>query len=211
MLRVNSAWLSAGAGAAALAGLLFAEARGRAAARAVAKTAASLGFVGVALALGVRGAYGRWMLAGLVLSVAGDLFLLSKEKAPFLAGLVAFLLAHLAYAAAFLPVSHPSPGVLLALLATGALVLRLLWPHLGSMRPAVSAYTAVITFMLWLALGVHRGEVAAGALLFYASDLLVARGAFVAPGKANQLVGWPLYYAGQYLLALSLGGDPPLG
>lgn len=205
MPRVNSSWLAIGAGGASLAGLLWAEARDRAAARAVLKTATSLGFVGLALALGVHGPYGRWLTAGLALSVAGDVCLLSKAKAPFLAGLVAFLLAHLAYAAAFFPLSSPSRGVLAALLAAAALVLWRLWPHLGAMRLPVSAYTAVITAMLWLALGVHRGDVVAGALLFYASDLLVARGTFVAPGKANQLLGWPLYYAGQYLLASSLG------
>ena len=43
-----------------------------------------------------------------------------------------------------------------------------------------------------------------GAGLFFVSDLFVARGRFVRPGKVNQLVGWPLYYAGQFLPALSL-------
>jgi hypothetical protein len=43
-----------------------------------------------------------------------------------------------------------------------------------------------------------------GAGLFFVSDLFVARGRFVRSGKANQLVGWPLFYAGQFLLAPSL-------
>jgi hypothetical protein len=51
---------------------------------------------------------------------------------------------------------------------------------------------------------VARPEVRAGALLFYLSDLAVARDRFVRPGLANRLVGLPLYYAGQVLLALAL-------
>jgi len=202
---VNSPWLSAAAGAASLVGLMWAEVRGERLARAALKTAASLGFIALALSLGVGGAYGRLVLAGLVLSLIGDLSLLSKERKAFVAGLAAFLGAHLAYASAFAGRSHPSAGLLLALCAAAVLVLRWLWPHLGSLRLPVTAYTAVITAMLWLALGFPRREVAAGALLFYLSDLFVARGAFVAPGKENQLLGWPLYYAGQYLIAASLG------
>ena len=71
-------------------------------------------------------------------------------------------------------------------------ILTWLWPHLGEMRLPVLAYCAVIGAMVWLALG-----------LFFVSDLFVARGRFVRPGKLNQLVGWPLCYAGQFLLALS--------
>jgi uncharacterized membrane protein YhhN len=58
--------------------------------------------------------------------------------------------------------------------------------------------------MLWLALGVDRTEIRLGAALFFASDLLVARDRFVRPGLANRLVGLPLYYAAQVLLALAV-------
>jgi len=202
---VNFPWLFCAGGGAALCALLWAEARARPLVRAVAKTAASLGFLDLALALGVRDGYGRLVATGLALSVAGDVCLLAKARGAFLAGLGLFLLAHLAYAAAFLPLSAPSGGALVALLAAAGAVLRWLWPHLGEMRLPVVLYAAAITAMLWLALGVARPAVAAGALLFYASDLFVARGAFVLPGKWNQLLGWPLYYAGQYLIALSVG------
>jgi uncharacterized membrane protein YhhN len=43
-----------------------------------------------------------------------------------------------------------------------------------------------------------------GALLFYVSDLAVARNRFVAPGFANRAWGLPAYYAGQMLLASTL-------
>lgn len=184
---------------------LAAEARGARAARAITKTAASLGFVALALVLGVEGAAERLLLAGLVLSVAGDVLLLSPRRTAFLAGLGAFLLAHVAYGAAFAAAGTPPAWVAAPISAAIPLVLRWLWPHLGPMRPAVIAYALVISAMLWLALGVPRAEVRLGAALFYASDLLVARDRFVRPGLGNRIVGLPLYYAAQLLLALSVG------
>jgi uncharacterized membrane protein YhhN len=46
--------------------------------------------------------------------------------------------------------------------------------------------------------------VGVGASLFYLSDLFVARNRFVKKEYVNRLVGLPLYYTGQYLLALSV-------
>jgi uncharacterized membrane protein YhhN len=203
---VNDAtWIGLDAGALALAVLLWAEVRDRPVARAAAKATCSLCFVAVALAGGVHGAYAGLVVTGLVLSVAGDVLLLSRAEKAFLAGLVSFLLAHVAYAAAFAPISSRAPLPLLAVAAALAGILAWLWPHLGAMRLPVLAYCAVIGVMVWLALGVPRPLVRWGALLFFVSDLLVARGRFVRPGKVNQLVGWPLYYGGQFLLALSVG------
>jgi uncharacterized membrane protein YhhN len=69
----------------------------------------------------------------------------------------------------------------------------------------VIAYCLAISAMLWLALGTAQPEVRLGALLFYGSDLFVARDRFVAPGAVNRLLGLPLYYAAQVLLALAPG------
>ena len=81
----------------------------------------------------------------------------------------------------------------------------------GDLRAAVVVYCAVISVMLWLALGVDRLEVRLGALLFYLSDLLVARDRFVRPGLVNRVVGLPIYYAGQLLLALAVGPGATAG
>ena len=79
------------------------------------------------------------------------------------------------------------------------------------MRRAVALYASVISIMLAFAVGtvVARFDprILAGALLFYLSDLLVARQRFVAPGLVNRVVGLPLYYAGQVLLAWSVTGS----
>jgi uncharacterized membrane protein YhhN len=47
---------------------------------------------------------------------------------------------------------------------------------------------------------------AAGAVLFYLSDLAVARHRFVRPAFLNRAWGLPAYYAGQLLLAWTVGG-----
>jgi uncharacterized membrane protein YhhN len=78
------------------------------------------------------------------------------------------------------------------------------------MRGPVLAYVTAITVMVIGALSVfvHEGTAALpfvlGALLFYASDLSVARDRFVQRGFVNKAWGLPAYYAGQVLLAWSL-------
>lgn len=190
--------------AAALAVHLWAEVRGRPVARAAGKALASAGFL-IAAALRFQpDRLGALVLAALVLSAAGDLCLLGRGRPVFLAGVGAFLLAHVAYAAAFAPGARPSPLAALALGAIAAGALRWLWPHLGALRSAVLAYVAAISAMVLVALGSGRPLVQLAAGLFYASDLAVARDRFVAPGLANRVVGLPLYYAAQLLFAAGL-------
>jgi uncharacterized membrane protein YhhN len=190
---------------AGLAGHLWAEIAGHRRARAVLKVTASLGFVALG-ALEARGRFGALILAGLCLSAIGDGLLLSAAKAQFLAGVGAFLLAHLAYAAAFAPGARISPAAAVVLIAAGAGAMAWLWRRLGTMRIPVLIYTAAISAMLLLGLGTARPLVRWGALLFYLSDLTVARDRFDRPGLVNRLVGLPVYYAAQVLLALSAAG-----
>lgn len=181
----------------------------------VAKPLASLGFLVVALASGaLDSGYGRWILTGLVLSLLGDVLLMFKQDSMFLAGLVSFLLGHISYVVAFavVGVSGVWAGVAtIGAMALAAVVIRWLMPHVDAeMRVPVLAYVAVISAMVVLAFGTRgagaTGLIVAGAVLFYLSDLFVARDKFVTPGFVNRLVGLPLYYAGQVLLALSVAG-----
>ncbi len=207
--------------AALLAALLFFEVRKLRKARLGAKTLLSLLFVAAAAIQPAGSPVYFWiMLAGLILCLAGDVLLALEGKRAFLAGLVAFLLGHVAYAAAFLTLGRPTMltgwGAALAVVVSGA-VFNWLRPHLGKMFYPVLAYVMVITVMVVGAFTVAgtpglgpagRGLVLAGALLFYLSDLFVARQRFVSPGRANALAGLPLYYLGQFLLAFSLGVLP---
>jgi uncharacterized membrane protein YhhN len=68
----------------------------------------------------------------------------------------------------------------------------------------------VISLMVWGGFSATWGRAlpwsaALGSLLFYVSDLAVARHRFVRPDFVNRVVGLPLYYAGQFLLALTIG------
>jgi uncharacterized membrane protein YhhN len=171
--------------------------------RVVAKPLASVAFVAHGLVSGV----GAWVLAALVLSVVGDVLLLSSEKRYFLGGLAAFLVAHVAYSIAFVVLGVAPLAVLAAAVPFGVFAAgtwRWLSPHVGGMARPVIAYILVITTMVCLAVGVAvveprptRLALLAAAVLFFASDLCVARNRFVAPGPINRAIGLPLYYLAQ--------------
>ena len=194
--------------------LLESARRGWALGQWVFKPLASTAFVAAAIANGAhRTPYGAAVLAGLVFSWWGDVLLLSRAKRVFLAGLVAFLLGHVAYSVAFLRrgVSAGATAVsLLLMLVPLYFVGRWLVPSVERpMRVPVLAYMVVITNMVALAIGTvaARGEplVLVGAVAFYLSDLSVARDRFIAPGWSNKLWGWPLYYGAQLVLGYCAG------
>jgi len=178
------------------------------------KAVTSTAFLAIAITLGALDSrYGQCILLGLVLSWFGDIFLIWRTRAPFLAGLVAFLLAHVAYCGAF--VFHGlnlgwSLGMLVVLVPVAAIIARWVLPKADpDMRAPVLAYMVVISAMVFLAAGAVGAQgpviIIAGAVLFYISDVFVAREAFVAPGFSNTLLGLPMYYGGQVLLAWSIG------
>lgn len=200
-----------GAFAVAFAGLLVAESRGSRPALFLFKPLCSLGFVASALLAGALSSrYGLAILVGLGLSLCGDVLLIPRTPATFRAGLVAFLLGHLAYVVAFLTLGV-TPGYVgaaaLPVLAAALGVMLWLRPKLGPMFVPVLAYVVVISTMVVLAVGTWPLPDAArrvtGALAFYLSDLCVARDRFVSPGFVNRAFGLPLYYGGQLLLASS--------
>jgi uncharacterized membrane protein YhhN len=49
-----------------------------------------------------------------------------------------------------------------------------------------------------------------GALSFFVSDIFVARQRFLKAEFVNRLIGLPLYYGGQFLLAFSIGWLKPI-
>lgn len=159
----------------------------------------------------------HWVLAGLILSWVGDVFLIFASRKLFLAGLVAFLLGHVCYAAGFYTHGVLNGWIavgLAVLLAVGAAIFVWLRPHLGSMTGPVIGYILVISVMVGGALGVYlnpqwsqgaRLMVLAGAVMFYLSDIMVARDQFVDSAFINRLVGLPLYYGAQFLFAYTLG------
>ncbi len=193
---------------------LLAEQRGMRGERAVTKVLASLGFVMAALTAGaLHSFFGILLLSGLLLSFLGDILLLGSADKVFRFGLVAFLFGHLVYITAFLVMGIDLIFFLSATVVAavaGVWAFRWLKPHIPqNLLVPVSAYIIIISFMAATAVGCTSGgaplRLLIGALLFYLSDIVVAHNRFIKPAFVNKIVGLPLYYAGQLLIASTAG------
>jgi uncharacterized membrane protein YhhN len=156
------------------------------------------------------------LVAALALSAMGDWFLSRDGERAFLAGLFAFLAAHVAYAALFVMSGDvgtlgttPWRSVLAGLTILHAVVmLVLLWPRVGpAMRLPVVAYGAGIAGMAISAATLPTPLVVIGAVLFVISDTLLALGRFVlsamSPLRAPVgLAVWVSYYLAELLITL---------
>ena len=159
----------------------------------------------------------RLLLIAMIFCLAGDVLLALRGEKMFLYGLVSFLLGHLFYAGAFFHTAGFNRWTVFGLaisVSAGGGVFLWLRSHLGAMKIPVILYILVISGMVagagslmaadelnlpgrWLAL--------VGALNFYLSDVFVARQRFLKTEFSNRLIGLPLYYSGQFLLAFSIG------
>jgi alkenylglycerophosphocholine/alkenylglycerophosphoethanolamine hydrolase len=151
-----------------------------------------------------------WMALGLLLSAVGDV-LLEWPGDLFVPGLVAFLLAHCAYVVHFWarrPVLAPLRALPFLLFA--AAMFAWLAPGLGSLALPVGIYAVVISAMAWRASAlVGRASPVAsalalgGALLFVASDTLLAAMRFQGALPSAGLLVLLTYWLGQLGLASS--------
>jgi uncharacterized membrane protein YhhN len=182
--------------------------------------------------LGVASGFGSLPLIcfglGIFFSLLGDLFLMISflrfSNRWFLPGLAAFLLAHAAY---IVGLNNPLPadvpmlwlfGLALVLAASARRVLQrvvagLRGKGLRRLVVPVVLYGVVITLMLFSALltmynsawGTWApGLVSLGALLFYASDLLLAWNKFVRPVRNGRFYNMILYHLGQFGLVAGI-------
>lgn len=159
-------------------------------------------------------AFSLWVVAGLVLSLGGDVALMFESNHWFLVGLVLFLLAHIVYAVGFTLFNgfHPQDLISGAVLLIAAIAVYLyLRPGLGAMQGPVILYILVICFMVNRAVSAFFGDtftttqawlLTVGAALFWLSDLVLAVNRFRHPFALNRL-GLYLYFGGQLLIALS--------
>jgi alkenylglycerophosphocholine hydrolase len=176
------------------------------------KPSALLLLIAVALSLHPASAGQRYLfVAALVLSLTGDVLLLLGERA-FRAGLATFLAAHLAFSAGFL-VAGVNRGLLayavltvaIVSLALGGQVLRsLLRSGNRGMAAPVAAYLLAISATVALAAASGRPTALAGAVLFYASDGMIAWNRFVRPLLWSPLPVMVTYHLAQIGLVLSL-------
>ncbi len=155
---------------------------------------------------GALGPHASWaLLAALTFSLLGDVYLMLPAEL-FLAGLLAFLVGHVFYVVAF-DATLLSRGIwfVVVMLVTAPLSLRLLRaaPDLP-MRIAIGLYMTVIALMVGSAIGSGALIAAAGAVLFMASDAMIALNRFVAPFAAARLAIIVTYHLGQLLLVYAL-------
>lgn len=147
----------------------------------------------------------------LLLSSVGDLYLM-HPKDKFLQGLSLFLLAHIAYSAAFIHqvVVISNYWVLLSLAATAVIIYLLLLPGLGRSKIPVAIYSVAIVIMAWGAVEFWTqakipaaGYAMLGALTFVVSDIVLAVDRFRSSSGFSRHVVMVTYYTAQGLLALS--------
>lgn len=167
--------------------------------------------------VGLAGAL-PWFGIGILLSLVGDVLLMISLDRMFLPGLVAFLLAHVAYIVGF---NTPLPalsawGLMLAVFVGigGARIIRRILTALTgegqtSLRLPIALYGAVISLMLLSALLKLSDAswnasaallVALGAFLFYLSDIILAWVKFIAPIHNGRIYNILTYHLGQIAL-----------
>jgi uncharacterized membrane protein YhhN len=148
---------------------------------------------------------------GLVLSLAGDVFLMLPSD-RFLQGLISFFLAHVAYVVGFV-LDGPEPVLLLVgLVVVGIgvavvgrpLVAKVKAGDQADMAGPVMAYMGVISLMVVFAFGTGNPWGIAGALSFYASDATLGWNRFVEPVERGHLAVMVTYHVAQFLLVASL-------
>jgi uncharacterized membrane protein YhhN len=154
-----------------------------------------------------------WFVVGLMCSLAGDVFLMldDERRNLFVAGLAAFLLAHLTYIAGFWtdgPAGRAfAVAAIVVAVVLGPVAVRILsgLRREPALRGPVACYVAVISAMVATALATGNVPAAAGAALFAASDSMIAWNRFVAALEADVPI-MVTYHLGQAGLVLSLLG-----
>jgi len=159
-----------------------------------------------------------WFGIGILLSLTGDVLLMISLDRFFLAGLMVFLLAHVAYLIGFnTPVPEISAwGFILAImvgLGSMRIVRRILIALTANgqvrMRAPIIIYGTVISLMLLSAmmkltdLTWNTGAAAlvgVGAFLFYISDIILAWNKFVSPIQHGRIYNIGAYHLGQIAL-----------
>ena len=168
----------------------------------------------VALGRSDDGLVKRWIVIGLLFSLAGDVALLWPVQG-FLVGLVAFLLGHAAYLVALTQrvkflASPPAFGVWAIVAAS---VLAGLWAGVpAGLRAPVLVYVCALAAMfaqatsVWLARRGHPDAgrwriVAIGGALFVLSDAILATDKFVGGIPMPTLWNLSIYWLGQWFIA----------
>ncbi len=164
-----------------------------------------------------RDSYRRMILAGLFFSLAGDMFLIDSQN-YFIYGLGSFFFAHLFYIAAFFSVRIGFDLRSLGAFGVGILILVMVYAGVPEgLKIPVAVYSLAISTMLclavnyWLTCRTRKSLTAVcGAILFVASDSIIAVNKFSFPFHAARFCILITYFAAQWLIARSTeaGSEP---
>ncbi len=160
------------------------------------------------------------VVAGLFFSWVGDVLLLFENKGAlfFIGGLISFLSTHIFYIAYFLKIKSPQrsllrnqPWMAALVAAYGVSLVQFLFPFLGEMKLPVMLYAAVICTMVICSLHVFTKTnkpsnilFVTGAILFAASDSLLAVNKFYKPFANAGMMILFTYCAAQFLIVLGV-------
>lgn len=178
-----------------------------------AKPLTTVALVGVAVAIEPRDTGARVLFViALVLSLAGDVLLMLPNRKRFFAfGLASFLVAHVAYIPGLVMLGADPAGlgaglfvVVIALGTFGQLVVNGVRHNQPALTVPVIVYAGVLGAMVVAAWGTLLPLAVAGALLFLASDAILAGNEFVRPKRFAPVVVMVTYHLAQALLVLSL-------
>ncbi len=153
----------------------------------------------------VPGVQGKLLFAGMLLSGAGDIILDVDRVGLFIPGLVAFLLAHLCYIAAFAVELRFEPVRLLPLAGLLAYALVIGWflkDIPGDKLVPVMAYLVIITLMAMGSFLLREPSwlVSIGAIAFMVSDTIIAVNKFLQPIPQSTLINVSIYYVAQCMI-----------
>ena len=178
----------------------------------VAKPATLIALIGVALLLDPDdGAVRAWFVVALAFSLVGDV-LLMLPRDLFVGGLAAFLLGHVAYVVGLNVAGTAAGGwvvgITVVLIAIAVVGRRVVAAVRAGDEPKLTApvvtYMLVISAMVASAIATGEPLAIAGAVLFYASDSLIAWNRFVRALAWAPVAIMVTYHLGQAGLVLSL-------
>ncbi|KAF4459670.1 Lysoplasmalogenase [Fusarium albosuccineum] len=161
----------------------------------------------------------RLLIAAQAFGALGDAFLAWDDDGSFLRGLGSFLTAHIFYITLFINSANgweillsggwrAFAAAFMLLLASGMVVILL--PRVSyHLRVPILVYSIAIYAMVLTALTVDNTRLISGAIIFTASDSLLATEKFLVSHNSSHRAWmehavWVLYYFGQLLIMLGL-------
>ena len=155
----------------------------------------------------------RWLLGALLFSAAGDFFLaMPWWKPAFVCGLGSFLIAHLCFLGALLPlrgrIGRGRWAMIAVVVIAFAVMLNRFWPQMAAdgLTIPVLVYMTVLGAMVITALLAQLPTIwtALGAVFFAISDGMIGIGKFLLQSQALELPIWWVYAASMVLITAGL-------